>query len=500
MIKNIFIPNNIGSFYIFTERTVALKITKTNVIAAVVAAHGSRRKIEQVIEEPIVQDLVIDFQERAAAAIKSVMSKVQNGTNIIAIIPSASIIFKEITVPYMSTQKMKMIVPFEIEPMLPFSLETAFVDSIVTHEDSSAKQAHLLVATIKQDVLQNYLAPFTLAGVTPQRVTTDILELYSFYCAVPEYKENKETTILLYIGTETTQVGLIVEHQLKAVRVLHGGATTPLNKILADVMATAQGFMAKVAAQPVTKIILCGPLTENKDIPEHVTEITHVQCQVLTINKLLYMGATSSKSGLSNECIVPLATALLFPTTADFDLNQPVATGKRDSLIGKQLIVAGVLIVAVLSMLLINSILTKRSLNNEIKARETETISLLKKQLDLTPPKSKTSLSDIKKLAQIEVAKKEDIWFALSSQNRFAFLTYLQELSTRLDREKLGLELRQLTLNEDSHTMTLEGQVKNFAALSDFEEALGQSSLFKTVSKPQDIKFSVKIMLEKQEQ
>lgn len=496
MIKNIFIPTNIGSFYIFTERTVALKVTKLEVVAAVVAAHGSRRKIEELIKEPIEQDLIIDYQERAAKAIKNVLSKITSVTNIIAVVPSSSIIFKEIVVPLMSAQKMKMIVPFEIEPLLPFSLDSAFVDSIVIKEDTTTKKAHLLVAAIKQDVLQNYLTPFTLAGIAPQRVTTDIMELYSLYCAVPEYKESRETTVLLNINTDTTTVGLVVEHQLKAVRVLPMGETAPLHKLLAEVMATTQGFMAKLSASPVTKIILFGSATETKDITEQIYANTQITCELFTINKLLHMGATSSKNGLANEFIVPLATALLFTKTENFDLNQPIAAAKRDSLIGKQIITTGALILLLLSALLTNSMLTKRSLNNELKAREAETIAVLKKQLELVPPKGKASLNDIKKWAQQEVAKKEDIWFALSSQNRFAFLTYLQEISTRLNREKLGLEIRQLTLNEDA--MTLEGQVKNFAALADFEEALSQSTLFKTVSKPQDIKFSVKIILEKQ--
>jgi Tfp pilus assembly PilM family ATPase len=515
MIKNIFIPVKIGSFYIFTERTVAIKITKSELIAAVVAAHGKRRKIEQLIREPIEQDMLIDYQERATKAITALMSKISSVTNIVAIMPSASIIFKEISVPLMSVQKMKMIVPFELEPLLPYSLDTALIDSVVTHENKETKQADLLVAAIKQDVLDNYLTPFTNAHISPQRVTTDIIELYSLYSAVPEYKNSKETTLLFTINADSTTIGLIVEHQLKAVRVIPKGLTSvspvtesgesihledpatraAFDKLLNDITMTAQGFMAKMVAQPVAKMILCGPATEIKDIAEHISSVAGLPCELLTVNKLLYMGATSSKNGLSNEFIVPLAAALQFPISEDFDLNQQKAATSQDSLVGKQIISTAVLILCVLGALLTNSMLTKRSLNKEIKARESEAVAVLKKQLDLVVPKGKTSLNDIMKIAQIEVAKKEDIWFALSSQNRFSFLTYLQELSTRLNREALGLELRQLTVNEDS--MSLEGQVKSFPALADFEEALSKSPLFKTVSKPQDVKFSVKIILDK---
>ena len=68
MIKNIFIPQKIGSFYIFTERTIGIEISKTEVLAAVVSAHGTRRRIEQLVKEPIAQDPLVDYQERAGKA------------------------------------------------------------------------------------------------------------------------------------------------------------------------------------------------------------------------------------------------------------------------------------------------------------------------------------------------------------------------------------------------------------------------------------------------
>ena len=157
-----------------------------------------------------------------------------------------------------------------------------------------------------------------------------------------------------------------------------------------------------------------------------------------------------------------------------------------------------------MSILLVNSIFTIRSLSSEIKASETEAITLLQRQLGLTIVKGKkggaVSLDSVNAQANSEIAKKENIWFALSNENRFSFLAYLQELSTRLNREELGLDLRQIIISKDANTMTLEGQVKNFEALRMLEDDLNQSTLFQLVSKPQDLKFNVKIILTTQRQ
>jgi len=518
MIKDIFIPTQIGSFYIFTERTLALKINKTEIIAAISTAHGSRRKIELLIKEPIEQDMLIEQAERTAQALTKVIERAGKYTNFVLLVPTALVLFKEISVPYMSNKKMKLVAPFEVEQLLPFPLDAAAIDSIVTQTDATTNKAQLLVAAVKHDILQAYMAPCLMAGIVPDRITTDIFELYALYEALPEYSASEAPTLLVDIGTQATQLGIIINKQLKFVRSIPKGlpytATSTaeteaphledaavqqaVNKILADITFTLENFSAKrsPAMPTVERIIVAGQAVDIKGLDEYITQHMGITCSLLPINKLLYMGDTSSKNGLMNEYLIPVAASLPLQATQEFNLNQKLADASLKSSFTKQLIAAGVITLLILVMILTNSILTKRSLKNEIQAREDQAIALLKKDLNLTI-KGKKSLQEVKKLAQSEVLRKEEIWSKLSRQNRFSFLMYLQELSTRLNREALGLELRQLIISEDTHTIMLDGQVKNFPALATLEENLNQSPLFESVSKPQDTTFNVKIVLNK---
>lgn len=520
MIKNIFIPEKIGSFYIFTERIVGIEITTTEILAVLVVAHGTRRRIEQLIKEPITQDPDIEQQERIGQALKTAFEKIGTYTQLVACIPSEEVIFKEISVPLMSEQKIKMIVPFEIESLLPFALEQAAIDSIIIKsldksQGGPSTQATVFVAAIKQESLQKYLAPFVALNKLPDRITTDVFELYGLYHAIPEYRNNEQTTLLLSIDETTTQILLLINNQIKSVRVLHKGLAAlhsesnlihledqttqnAFNKLLDDINLTVENFFTKLQSlQKIEKIVLCGKATEIKGLQEHIAQYMHASCELLTLNRILHNNTVTSKHALSNEFVVPLATAFSSETTENVNLNRQAAEETTNSLLDKQLIFAGVLVALLFIMLLTNSILTKRNLQKEIAASEGEAIALLTKKLNLMLPRGKRSLEQINTIARNEIAKKANIWFALSTSNRFSFLAYLQDISTRINREALGLDLRQLTIIKDTDTMTLEGQVKNFEALRTLEEDLNQSKLFTSVSKPQDLKFNITITLAK---
>lgn len=505
--KNLFIPQYIGDFSLFTQRIVALELTETEVLCALVVWHGKRKTIEKVLQEPISQDAAIALKDRSIAALKRVMEQIGSYTKIIAVVPSSKVIFKEISVPAMSWQKIKMLLPFEIEPLLPFSLDQAMVDGVIVQQGSQEQKTEVLVAAVKQDVMQELLGLLADAQIKPHIVTTDLVELYSFYRALPEYVSDLQTTLILDLEPAYMRLLLLVDGKLSAFRVIPQGLDRneqdSYQALFAMINVTVESFLAKVQKEHIEKIILCGKGVEMPGMQELVTERMHAPCHVASLMQLLHEGIIQTKQELAenNRCIVPVTAALSFAMTEDFNLDTHAADQQVNSLLTKQLIITLVLIGGLFIMLLTNSIITQRNLSEEFVAREQQAINHITQQLNLVLPKAhagkKTTLTidQVNNLALAKVVKEEELWFTLSSQNRFLFLDYLQELSTRINRQDLGLELRQLVMTEDA--ITLEGRVKNFEALRTFEEDLNQSKMFKSIQKPQDLKFVVKMVLDK---
>ena len=76
MIRNIFLPQYINSYYLFAQRIVGINIEKTQIYATVIVARQHKRIIEQCLQEPIEIDSTIEFQVRASLALKRIIDRI----------------------------------------------------------------------------------------------------------------------------------------------------------------------------------------------------------------------------------------------------------------------------------------------------------------------------------------------------------------------------------------------------------------------------------------
>ncbi len=542
MIRNIFIPEAIGTYYIFAQRIVGFEVNKNHVLATVVKAYGNKRTIEQFIEEPISTDLSLSYQERAAAAIKNIIKKIGSYDSIVSALPSSVVVFKELTVPFVQLQKIKLVVPFEVESSLPFSLHEAVIDCIVTKTDTAAQRSDVIVAAVKNEYLLSHVELFEAAGVSPQKITVDLFELYGFYSSIPEYASNKGAIALIDLGLHTTRLIIIIDGQLRALRALPKGivslarliseetgseqkealdnltrfgikeispeSKTAVSNFLTDIQFTIQAALAKAQPAEITTCLLTGIGADIVGITDLVREALGVPCELFHVHKIVHNNTVVAKNKISipQAFVISLATALSSPITYQFNLLQHYISDKDKKLLDYQLIAALLFLLLIPITFGVFNVLSLRSLKVEAQSSEKEAIDRLKKTFASTKGVSSkqfgTSLEAANSAARRALAQEENIWFALSSANRFSFLTYLQELSSRIDRDALGLDLKRLVIKSDERetAITLEGQVKNYDALRTFEEKLNESGLFKSVPKLQEPKFgTITLVVEKSE-
>lgn len=505
MLRNIFVPDVIKNYYIFTQRIIGFEVGKNHVFATVIKAYGYKRVIEQLIEEPISNDPTLGYQERASHAIANVLKKAGRYDVIHTALSSGVVVFKELTVPFTNIQKIKMIVPFEVESLLPFALHDAVIDTIVTKVDTANQQSDVIVAAVKNEHIQEHVQLFEAAGVNPEKITVDMLELYGFFASIPEYANLKGVVVVIDLSLWATRILIMVDGQLKTVRFLNKNFQN--ENFLPDIQFTLQATLTKLqkSANTITTIFLTGVGSESAGITQSVCEFLQGPCELLYAHKIIKNGTITTKNqiGIPSHFVISLATALSSTITADFNVRQDYISESDEKTLTQQLITAIILVLLIITSYSVHSFLTIRSLSKEAQNSEKEAIDKLKKVFTLSKGASsaRTSLDSANKAARAELAKEETIWFSLSTQNRFSFLTYLEELSSRLDREKLGLEVRRLAIKSSEGTaediLTLEGQVKSYPALRSLEEALNESKMFKSVPKLQETKFDITLFLDK---
>ncbi|MFA6066543.1 MAG: pilus assembly protein PilM [Candidatus Babeliaceae bacterium] len=535
MIYTIFIPEKIGDYYILPCRIVGIEIEKEYINATVVKYSGAKKIIEKTLKEPIEYAISLSHQDQASAAIERILEKIGTYDYLFVALSSSLIIYKELTLPFIDKQKIGMVAPFEVESMLPFSLHDAVIDTIITKHEAAT--ATVLAIALKKEVLDEYLDIFKKIGKEPDKVTIDLIELYGLYTSIPDYMHTQGVVSLIDIGMYVTRIAIIIDGKLKVMRVLTQGIATILkileldrnishseaydylfksgiqeengSKFFSQIQFTLQTSLSKLSSSQTTqKIFLTGTGTEIPHITDALAKLMSCECEVLYLHKIIHNGTIiSANNGIKSESIISTATALSSKITDNFNMRVGYISETKKTLITQQLIAALLFITVTISALSLYTFFTLRAFKKETVTSEQEAVDKLKKVFSLSRRGSEKadkglSLETANNAAKAELVKEENIWFSLSSNNRFSFLTYLQELTSRIDRDKLALDLKRLIIRTGEGTqqdsIIIEGSVKDYNALRAFEEALYESNMFKDIPKLQEPKFgTITLVLDK---
>jgi len=526
MIKDVLIPEKLGNNYLFAKRVVGFYIDSAQVTATQLYLRGTTATVEQTFMEMITADLETPYDENVSQVIKNILEKVGKYDAVYTAIPGAQVIFKTLKLPFTTYEKIKMVVNYEVEPLLPFSLDEAVIDFIITKENTQEGSSEVIVAAVQKSVVAEQISFFEQIGVHPQKIGVDLFELYGLYSTVPAYKKLKGATALLDIGHDSTRVALMHDGQLMAVRVLPQGVKqfavavgknldipqeNAYDLLLKNGFTDQKGvdalqealkiFWAKIQftlssfvsdqEQTISKFIFSGKGSKVVGLIDFFSTESSVSCEPFQVNGLFSDSSIKIKSTakLSTEHLTSLGLVLPSVVTSYFNLLPKHMSVERDvSLLTKQIVVGGLFLIIVLSVLITNSFLQSRKLRQEIKASQEDVIELLQERFKID--QDKESFDEIVDEAEGQVRREESIWAPFTS--KLQFLKYLLELH-QLDVEDLGLEIEKLSIADS--TMTLKARVPDFPSLTVFENELRRSKLFKYTGSIQNTDFTIKIPL-----
>ncbi len=487
MIRSLFIPEKIGSYYLLKKRVVGIEITDRSIFATVMTLSGRKRTIQAIYEEQLTGS-----DDQIVRALQSLALKIGKNNSIILSLPSSQIIFKELTLPFIGQKKIKMIVPLEVEHLLPFSIDEGVIDSIVTKEHHDEQKTDILVAAVKQDVLDRYSGYFAEAELSLDKVSVDIFDLYGLY---KQFYTNDKPVALLDSGVTHSTLGLIVDGKLSYIRSFQQGIDSnsnakrkeQLESLCQKVRMTLDVTLSKIMpGTTIAKVILSGMVTDIKGTKELVSNALNVPVERLYPQKLVSSGQVSSKvATLPGSFMVSIATAFASEKTYDFTLLQAQAQYKAEQVTTYQLIVAAAMIATLFLSFAAYSFLRVRTLKNAYKSAEKEAIRELQRQFKLRPSHIR-NLGAANKAAQADLKKQKTAWGRISPDRRYAYLKYLAELTKCIKMKESELQLTSLIIKDD--TVKLYGSVPGYPQLNKLQTQL-ECPLFKRVPKLQDKNF-----------
>ncbi len=534
MIQDIFVPSKIGSYYIFHKRVLGFEVTTSCIQASLIYFSKNTVLLEN--------SMSIHLQDQNPAtiinAIKKIATTIGKYDEVVTSLTSSAVIFKELTLPFIGREKIKMIVNYEVEPLLPFPLNEAVVDFLITDENIEKSQTTILVAAARKSDLDTYTNYFEKAGVQLTNVTLDMFALYDFYRHTMYVAQAYTSLLLVDFGIDAIRILYIQKGILKSVRLVPYGLAGMMNKI---------NDSEQIVSQDLLEDILEQTTQDHDETKQH--EITQQLitdfCKQITLSvsffskqiknfvapaRIICLGAGTQLSGFvdiaSQNCQIPIeildikrvaqrnnieihrkikldgqhSTSLIIPLSAAHygDINFLLHEQRNvlNRLLNKQLITVILISVATLAGIYFYSNYQLKQWDNAYDKSKKDMVVTLKEHMGVDV-KSIKRVSDIVAAAQTKLQQEKKVCFSFSQSNN-GYLHHLEELCSKIDRVSLGLDLKKLSLHDKE--IVLQGKVKDFDALETFEEELMELHNFTLKNIPAELAFTVTLIVKEDQE
>ncbi len=488
-IIDIFVPEHSGKNYILPTRVLGITLEQNAVIGTVVLLNNTNVTIKQVVKEPL-PDVKSSRQAKITEALSALIKKVGPHNKVVTTLPSSLVLFKELSFPFSDTEKIQLTLPYEVESLLPFSVHEAAIDFLITHVNPKTSHTEVMIAAIQKKLVEEHLKPFNDAGIDVADISVDIIGLYNIYMRQAEQGQEGNAA-MVDIGSYTSKVIFFTNNQLKHIRTIREGLLSSNKKQLWNTINfTIQSFADENPTdQKIKKVTVIG-IKDKAEFDEANAEIAF-PCELFNFQKFLTKTGIKLKESPSAVSLAGLTTALPLPNGDFFTLQPDRLTKQEKSRLNRQTITALLLSIGTLALLGAHAFQEINKLSSELNRSQKEVLQIIKKNF---PSIKTSSRRDALDQASREVKKEENIWSSFSSQTRQSFLKYLYDLSTKIDRETLGLNLKKMVLNKK--VISLDGSVRSFDAVEQFEHQLRETKLFSHVPDMQKVEFSVQLPLE----
>lgn len=486
---DIFVPEELSGNYFLPTTHLAVQIQEETITGTVVTLNGKKITIQKVIRQAIEKGKTTR-STRVAVALKALHQEAGPYHKLITALPSALAMTRKLRLPFDNPEKIKMVLPYEIEALLPFPLHEAQIDFLITQAAADGSYADILVAAVQKKHIDEYLKPFIEAEIEVSTITLDTIGLYGLYLRSDEKKGLGNTAFIDFDQT-STKILFFVDGSLQQIRTLRQGIENYKDaQFWQSINFTLQSFANEnINDQKIKKVSLLG--VDKKELIDQATEFIEYPCITFSVEKFLTQAEIIVQQGKNNITSDTLAIALPLPEGRNFTLQPKSFTSSEASRLNRQTIMAFVLTVATITLLALHSFRQISLLSSELKLSQQQIVKTLKTHFPAIKTKRQRDALD---LARKEVKKEEAIWSSFSTQTRQSFLRYFYDLSLKIDRETLGLHLNKMIITKN--IITLEGNVRSFEAVEQFEHQLRETKLFSSIPDMQKVQFSIQLPLD----
>ena len=233
MIAALFLPEKFRHKRILAQRILGLSIQDDEIKAALIYAKRGGTIIESLASYAIETETGETIAQKTTAALRKCIAQMPRFDQVCISIPSSLIIFKSLQIRFIDREKIRMVLDYEVESMLPFAIDDALIDFIVTKENTEQQTSHVLVAAIRKSDLQDVLTLYNDAGI-------DLIVFLLIFLLCTDYIKTS-----LNIKTFPADVRLLISRSTQRVSPSYTTESCVLHAIFNEALQRLQDISAK---------------------------------------------------------------------------------------------------------------------------------------------------------------------------------------------------------------------------------------------------------------
>lgn len=488
MIKKIFLPEKFGSKRILAQRIVGITVQDDIVTLALVYAKRGNTIVEKLISQKVMGGAEESIASKTSNAIKKLISQIKYYDQVRVAIPASIVTFKELQIPFDDTEKIRMVLDYEIESMLPFPIANAIIDFIITKLNKEQKTSQVLVAAVQSQDLRAELDVYNQAGIEPTHVTIDLFANYSLYQQIPEFSKIEKGSVLVDFGNTTTGIAFLQNGELRLTRTIPRGMMTIIKNIseelqvdsskIEDIIKTSgltasgnetydksiqkhfinffneiqftlNSFSLKLNFyDEISKIIFNDKANQIKGFTNFSSNTLQIPCEIFDwkkINDVKKIKNHIKDSTLTDDFVTAIGTAIPSVQQYYFDLRRKEFATTDYKLVGKQIITAGLIFFITVFIVGIQGYFQIMRLNDTTTKVENDGMAQLKQIFPKNKLPKKNTLQVYVQEAQKIVNEKSELWAAFS-KDRLNPLEILLELTNIADKTRNDISFTDLAI------------------------------------------------------
>ena len=461
-----------------SRKVLGIDIRKDSVSAVLVKTSLRENRIDAHAHIPLPE--AAEDDNNFKTALNMLCNEIDpSGCDCVVSISADHFSYRILQVPFKDSKKIRMVLPFELEPTVPYPIDNLIIDFIDLDSAGQSDHSEVIAVAVPRTRLDPYIESLAELKIDPEMITVGGLP--SAMCLANQ-AEPGEDRLVLEIGAASSSLFIVSGGRLQLIR----SFPTP---VVADNRAGMLGaFVQRTLAayeelcqtefQPLD-IVITGAGLNGAGLDSEVAKVLNIPVNRLNFADRLSIDMNSDNAKPWNPALMDNALALALMAIQgikglNFHKGQ-FAAKKIFVKHKKNWIKTGILAAAVLALLFFGAILENYTLNRKLDQIDRQITGVYK----ATFPEA-NRIVDAHREMQVKVQEaRKSAGNQSSAGPHIRSIDILNSISKRIP-ESIKVDVTRMVISPE--TVLISGTTDDFPTVDDIKGKLEQVEFFKKVT------------------